>query len=205
MSKFHFKKKYGQNFLRDEITLEKIASSIVPTNKDLIIEIGPGSGALTKKIKRYGAKIIAFEIDEETKRYLLPIEDEDTKIIYGNFLEIDIVKTIKHISYEKLYIIGNLPYYITTPILEHIIESQVDPHEIVIMVQKEVGERFLASPKTKAYGYMTVLLSYNYTVEKILDVKSTAFYPIPKVDSMVLKLKRKNRENIDYLKFQKLL
>lgn len=205
MTKFKFKKKFGQNFLRDDSTIDKIVSSIAPTPEDLIIEIGPGAGSLTKKLKSYNCQLIAFEIDEDTKKYLLPLEDEKTKIVYQDFLECQLTEFLKKLNYKNLYIIGNLPYYITTPIIEHIIDSKVNPKDIVIMVQKEVADRFLAKPKTKEYGYMTVLLSYNFELSRITDVGKNAFYPVPKVESTVLKLHQKELEKLDYEKFKDFL
>lgn len=188
MTKFNFKKKYGQNFLTDEKIINKITTSITSTPDDLIIEIGPGSGALTKKLKLMNSHLLAFEIDEETKKFLLPLEDEKTHIIYEDFLETNIQEKISHIPYKKLFIIGNLPYYITTPILQKIIDSNINPTNITVMVQKEVANRFLAKPKNKEYGYMTVLLNFHFKLSKVCDVSKNAFKPIPKVDSTVIKL-----------------
>lgn len=205
MTKFNFKKKYGQNFLNDENIANNIVNSIEPTEKDLIIEIGPGAGAITKKLKKYGTTLLAFEIDEDTKKYLLPLEDEHTKIIYGDFLEVDVKKYINSIKYSNIYIVGNLPYYITTPIIERIIDLNLNPEKFVIMVQREVADRFLARPKTRDYGYMTVLLNYHFNLSKIIDVPRNKFYPTPNVDSTVLSLSTKDKESVDYEKFKNLL
>lgn len=205
MAKFQFKKRYGQNFLKDEKTIESIVSSIEPSEDDLIIEIGPGAGALTKKIQKYGCNLIAFEIDEDTKKYLVPLENERTKIVFCDFLDTDIKSFLKDYKYDKLYFLGNLPYYITTPIIEHIIESKVAHQSLTIMVQKEVAERFLANPGTKDYGYMTVLLNHHYEISKVVDVTRDKFFPAPKVDSTVLKLTYKNPKEIDYEKFKTIL
>lgn len=205
MPKFIFKKKYGQNFLQNESIANKIVDSINPSLNDLIIEIGPGAGAITKKLKKYNASLIAFEIDEDTKEYLIPLEDDKTIVIYEDFMISDIKEKISKINYENLYIIGNLPYYITTPILERIIDLKLNEKSITIMVQKEVGERFAAHPKTKDYGYMTVLLNYWYDIEKVIDVKRDYFYPVPNVDSVVVKLSRKKEQSVDYDKFVKII
>ena len=205
MTKFEFKKRYGQNFLQNEFIANKIVDSISPSKDDLIIEIGPGAGAITKRLKKYNSYLIAYEIDEDTKKYLLPLEDAKTKIIYKDFLETDLKQDISSIKYDNIFIIGNLPYYITTPIIEKVIDSQIMPQSLTIMVQKEVGERFMASPHTKEYGYMTVLLNYWFNIEKITDVNKTEFYPMPKVDSMVIKLSKKEAEKIDYKKFKSIL
>jgi len=205
MAKFEFKKRYGQNFLQNETIANKIADSIAPTEKDLILEIGPGSGAITQRLKKYKSKIIAYEIDKDTEKFLKPLEDDNLEIIYEDFMTSDIKTKLKTIEYQNLYIIGNLPYYITTPILERIIDIGLNPTSLTIMVQKEVGERFLAKPKSREYGYMTVLLNYWFTLEKVIDVPRTQFYPVPNVDSMVIKLIQKQSKNINYDKFKEIL
>lgn len=205
MSKFVFKKKFGQNFLKNQSIIDKIVDSIEPNKDDLIIEIGPGSGALTKRLKKYDATLIAFEIDLETKKYLDKLEDDKTNIIYEDFLNADILKILNKYHYTNLYIIGNLPYYITTPIIEHIIELNLNVSSMVFMVQKEVADRFLSKPRSKNYGYMTVILNYWFDVEKIIDVDKKNFVPMPKVDSTVLRLSRKETLNVDYDKFDTLV
>lgn len=205
MTKFKFKKKFGQNFLIDSNTIEDIVNSISPNENDLIIEIGPGAGAITSKLKKYNANILAFEIDKDTSKFLKILEDNKTKIIYADFLESDVTNVIKDIEYNNLYIIGNLPYYITTPIIEKIIEENLKEESLTIMVQKEVAERFLAKPKSKEYGYMTVLLNYHYNIEKVCEVPRIYFEPSPNVDSTVIKLIKKDKAQIDYEKFKKFL
>ena len=205
MKQFKFKKKYGQNFLKNDSISQKIVDSIKPGQNDLIIEIGPGAGAITKKLKTYNCQLIAFEIDEEIKSFLSPLEDSKTKIIYEDFLLSNVKEITKKYKFQNLYIIGNLPYYITTPIIEKIIDSDLNPQEIVIMVQKEVADRFLAKPKSKEYGYMTVVLNYNFTLEKVVNVNRSYFHPEPNVDSTVIKLSKRTKEQIDYSKFKNLL
>ncbi len=205
MSKFVFKKKFGQNFLKNQNIIDKIVDSIEPNEDDLIIEIGPGSGALTKKLKKYDATLIAFEIDLETKQYLDKLEDEKTQIIYQDFLTADILEILDKYNFTNLYIIGNLPYYITTPIIEHIIKLNLNVSSMVFMVQKEVADRFLSKPKSKNYGYMTVILNYWFNIEKIIDVDKKNFVPMPKVDSTVLRLSRKETLCVDYDKFDALV
>ena len=199
------KKSLGQNFLSDDNILNKIANSI-NTDNDLIIEIGPGMGALTKKLINKNSYVIAYEIDERTKPYLLPLENEKTKIIYNDFLKTNLNDDIKDYTYNKLYIIANIPYYITTPIIEHIIESKIEVESMVLLVQKEVAERFSAKPKTKDYGSLTVYLNTYFKVDKLFDVKNTCFNPVPKVDSAVVKFTKKNDiYDIDSVKFSKFI
>lgn len=205
MSEFNFKKKYGQNFLNNEDIIDKIVSSIEPNQNDLIIEIGPGSGALTRKLKSYNATLLAFEIDGETRQYLDKLENKKTHIIYEDFMTADVPKILSDYSYDKLYIIGNLPYYITTAIIDRIINLELNPEQITIMVQKEVADRFLAKPRTKDYGYMTLILNYWFDLVRVVEAPKKYFTPVPKVDSTVLKLVKNPIEQIDYPKFVKLL
>ena len=203
---FNFKKKYGQNFLQNKIIINKIVNLIDASEDDLIIEIGPGAGALTKELKKYNCKLISFEIDEDTKEYLLPLEDDKTKIIYDDFLNVDINQYLKKYKYNKLYIIGNLPYYITTPIITKIIDSNINVDKQVYMVQKEVADRFSAKPGSKEYGSITVFLNYFYEVKKEFIVGKGNFKPQPKVDSAIVSFKSKKLDNsIDIEFFKKLV
>ena len=204
--KFNFKKKFGQNFLTDNTVIDIIVGLIPATENDLIIEVGPGAGALTKKLKQYNANLIAYEIDHDTEDYLLPLEDDKTKIIYDDFLKRDIKNDIEGIKYDNLYIIGNLPYYITTPIITNIINSNLDVKKIVIMIQKEVADRFSARPNSKEYGSITVFLNYFFNIRKELIVSKKKFNPMPNVDSAVISLNRRdNLEKTDFEKFNKLV
>lgn len=201
MEKMKYKKKYGQNFLYDENILTKIKKSADITDKDLIIEIGPGSGNLTRKLKEYNCEILAIEIDQTLKEKLDQITNEKTKIIYEDFLNVDLNKILSSYSFQNLYIIANLPYYITTPIITKIIESNINVKAIILMVQKEVANRLSAKPKTKDYGYFTVYINSYYNVEKLFDVSKECFYPVPKVDSSIIKLTPVKVEIADKDKF----
>ncbi len=205
MEKHIFKKKYGQNFLTDDNILKKIYSCITPTPKDLIIEIGPGSGNLTKYLQKYNATIICFEIDTTLKKILDTLENEKTKIIYTDFLQVELNEILKEYTYDNLYFIANIPYYITTPIIEKIISSNVNPQELILMVQKEVALRFSAKPQTKEYGFYTVWLNYHFQIKKLFDVSKNCFYPAPNVDSAIISLKTKNYPPIDKEKFRRLI
>ncbi len=205
MEKYNYKKKYGQNFLHNIDIINTIVNSVDIKEDDLILEIGPGSGVLTKELKKFNSKIIAFEIDTDLRNKLNLLEDSKTEIIYSDFLKINIFDYIKDLKYNKLYIIANLPYYITTPIIEKIIDSKIEPYEMILMVQKEVGERFIASPGNKSYGYFTVYLNNYFNVSKVIDVNKNCFIPVPKVDSMVVKFLKKEVEPIDKEKFIKLI
>lgn len=187
------KKSLGQNFLQDEKVLEKIANSIETTKNDLIIEIGPGTGALTKYLKEKGSFLICYELDERLKVILQKLEDKKTKIFFKDFLQADILDDSKIFNYENIYIIANIPYYITTPIIKHIIDLE-KLKSMTLLVQKEVAERFTAHPSTKAYGSLTVYLNYYFNIHYLFDVSRKCFKPVPKVESAVVNFERKERK-----------
>lgn len=203
--KFDYKKSLGQNFLKDKNIIEKIANSINPTKDDLIIEIGPGAGALTKELVKKESDVICFEIDTRLKDILEQINNNKLTIIFKDFLVVNINDYIDQNKYKNLYFVGNLPYYITTAIINKIVKES-NPYEITIMVQKEVADRFNAKPGTKDYGSISVFLQYNFDIEKVCNVSKTCFEPVPKVDSSVIKFKR-NKKIIanDEEKFYKLV
>lgn len=196
MGEFKHKHSLGQNFLKDRKVLIKIIDSVDVKEDDLIIEIGPGQGALTKYLKLFHSYLRCFEIDERVRKYLNTFEDEKTEIIYQDFLQVDINEVVKDIKYNKLYIIANLPYYITTPIIEKIINSKVEVEGMVLMVQDEVADRLCAIPGSKNYGYITVYLNYYFNLEKLFTVDRSSFEPVPNVDSAVIKLSLKENRLI---------
>lgn len=204
---FDFKKKYGQNFLIDENIIKKIIPDNIKEN-NLVIEIGPGSGNLTKYLCENFDKVIAYEIDKEVKPLLLEAlnDYQNYEIYFDDFMTRNIKNDLKKEKYDNLYIIANLPYYITTPILEKIIDLNLDIEMIRVMVQKEVGERFSAKPGSKEYGSITVYLNYNYDIKKEFVVSKNSFYPKPNVDSMVVSFLKKEKEFIkDEKLFYKLI
>lgn len=190
---FNFKKKFGQNFIIDENIIESALSSIEIDKDTLVIEIGPGAGSLTYKLAKYASKVLCYEIDESLKDILNKNlqEFDNIEIIFDDFLKRDVLKDIEGEKYNKLYVVANLPYYITTPIIVKFIEDKMPVDKIVVMVQKEVGDRFKASPKTKDYGSLTVYLNYYFNVRKIMNVSRNVFLPKPNVDSIIVEFKRK--------------
>ena len=198
--KFDYKKSLGQNFLKDENIIKKIASSILPQKDDLIIEIGPGSGALTKELVKNNCDIICFEIDKRLETILNKIEADNLKIVFEDFLKIKLKDYIDN-KYKNIYFVGNLPYYITTAIINKIVDES-NPKEITIMIQKEVAERFMAKPNSREYNSLSVFLQYNFDIEKVCNVSKNCFEPTPKVDSMVIKLKSKEKK--EYVKNEKI-
>ena len=190
------KKSLGQNFLHDKNIIEKIVASNDIKSDDLIIEIGPGKGALTRELKRFNSQIICYEIDERMRPILSELESNKLSVIYGDFLKRDVKKDLEGKNFNNLYIVGNLPYYITTPIIEKVIDSNLDLTAMTIMVQKEVAERFTAHPGSKDYNSLTIYLNYYFDVDKLFVVKNTCFSPIPKVDSAVVRFKRKENKYV---------
>ena len=189
-----FKKKFGQNFLQDNNIIKKIAN-ICETNKDdLIIEIGPGGGALTKELVNK-SQVLAYEIDSELKEYLLnEFSNSNINFIFDDFLNRSIKEDLSNYKYNNLFIIANLPYYITTPIINKIIEEKIDVNKMVLMVQKEVGDRFSAKEGTKDYSSITIFLNYYFDIKREFIVSRNAFYPKPNVDSIILSFTKKDKK-----------
>ena len=192
---FNFKKKYGQNFLKDESIPKKIIDSAKIDEGSLVIEIGPGAGIMTKLLANNPnvKQVLAYEIDESLEDILAEelAGVKNVDIIYDDFLNRKVSEDIKKYSYSKLYVIANLPYYITTPIIIKLIEEDIDLEKMVIMIQKEVADRFSAQPKSKEYGSITVFLNYYFDIKKEFNVSRNLFTPKPNVDSMVISLNKK--------------
>ncbi|MBR4461915.1 MAG: ribosomal RNA small subunit methyltransferase A [Erysipelotrichaceae bacterium] len=184
------KKKLGQNFLIDANIVGKIAREAC--DKDLkTIEIGPGLGALTECLLKYSLSVDAYEIDPEMYEILNhTIDDEHLKVYLQDFLDADL-----GIYQEKVNIAANLPYYVTTPILFKIFESDLVYDRITVMIQKEVADRILAEADTEDYGALSVETAYLFDVHKLMDVSRKAFYPEPGVDSSVVVFALKRARN----------
>ena len=189
---FKFKKKFGQNFLTDDNILNNIVESANIDDETLVIEIGCGAGALTKKLVNVAKNVIGYEIDETLKPILSTIDGAD--IIFCDFLKRDVKKDLEKYSYNKLYVIANLPYYITTPIITKIIDDKLNVDKIVVMVQKEVGDRFSAKPNSKDYNSLTLFIDYYFNVKKLFVVSKNVFIPKPNVDSVVVLFEKKNKK-----------
>ena len=195
---FNFKKKFGQNFIVDKNIIHSIISKSNIDKDTLVIEIGPGAGSLTTELDEVAGHIIAYEIDKTLKPILETKNLKNTTIIYEDFLKRNISEDLKKYNYQKIYVVANLPYYITTPIIIKLIEDKLNIDKIVVMVQKEVGDRFKAKPNTKEYNSLSIFLNYYYTVEKLLDVSKNVFIPKPNVDSIVVSLAKKgNKIKVD--------
>ena len=195
---FNFKKKFGQNFIVDKNIIHSIISKANIDKGTLVIEIGPGAGSLTTELDKLSGHVLAYEIDKTLKPILEKHSLNNTTIIYEDFLKRNVEEDLKNFSYKKTYVVANLPYYITTPIIIKLIEDKLNIDKIVVMVQKEVGDRFKAKPNTKEYNSLSIFLNYYYTVEKLLDVSKNVFIPKPNVDSIVVSFtKKENQVKVD--------
>jgi len=201
---FNLKKMFGQNFIIDENVINNIINSVDINKETLVIEIGPGAGSLTYKLSKYAKDVLCYEIDTTLKELLEDNlkECNNVNIIFKDFLKANILEDIKKYDYKKLYVVANLPYYITTPIIVKFIEESIPVDKIVVMVQKEVGDRFKAKPNTKEYNSLSIYLNYYFDVKKLLDISKNVFIPKPNVDSIVVEFTKKDSKF--YLKNEKL-
>lgn len=193
---FRLTKSLGQNFLTDKNIIDSIIEGAGIGSEDLVIEIGPGIGVITYEASLTARRVIAVEIDKN----LIPIlqetlaERDNIQIINEDILKTDINRIIEDAKaidpqIKGVKIIGNLPYYITTPIIMKLLEEGVNADGITIMMQKEVADRIKAAPGTKAYGALSIAVQYYCAVESVVNVPKEVFVPQPKVDSTVLTLK----------------
>lgn len=190
---FDFKKKYGQNFLKDDTIPKKIVETANILDDTLVIEIGPGAGALTKFLATKAKQVIAYEIDDSLEEVLDSnlVGLNNVCVIYDDFLKRNVSKDLENYSYSNLYVVANLPYYITTPIITGLVESGLNIEKIVVMIQKEVADRYAAKVGTREYGSITVFLNYYYDIKKEFLVSRNCFIPKPNVDSIIISLNRK--------------
>ena len=207
MINFDFKKSLGQNFLHDENIIDKIVKYSEIDKDTLVIEIGPGAGALSKKTIPLSGYAILYEIDTRLKEILDDALNkyDNYEIIFNDVLKQDIAKDISRFNYKKVYVVANLPYYITTPIITKVID-EISPDKIVIMIQEEVADRLSASVGSRDYGMITVALGAYYDIKKLFKVGRNCFKPAPNVDSAVISLNKHNKYEInDKILFDKLI
>jgi len=194
---FKFSKGLGQNFLISPFVVDDIVYGADISEEDGVLEIGPGIGVMTQAMSEQAKKVVAVEIDS----YLLPVLEEtladcdNVEVVPGDILKID-VRSLIESSFPGMRpkVVANLPYYITTPIVMMFLEEEMPVSDIVVMVQKEVADRMMAAPRTKAYGALSVAVQYYSEPEIITTVPKTAFMPQPNVTSSVIRLKVKKSE-----------
>ncbi|HXK02544.1 MAG TPA: 16S rRNA (adenine(1518)-N(6)/adenine(1519)-N(6))-dimethyltransferase RsmA [Verrucomicrobiae bacterium] len=180
-------RRLGQHFLQADSILNRIAGAVCPAREPLVIEIGPGRGALTGKLLERADRVIAIEVDAELVEYLRArFSSPRFEVLHGDVLQTDLGR------WGRAAIAGNLPYYITSPILEKAVRLR--PTRAVFLVQKEVAQRLAAKPGTRDYGYLTVQTAAFASVRVLFDVKPGAFRPPPKVDSAVVLLEPRESE-----------
>lgn len=190
---FTFSKALGQNFLIDPDVCPKMAKSLNADDKTGVLEIGPGIGVLTKELGKVAKKVVSIELDKR----LLPVLEEtlgdydNIEIVNGDVMELDLKALIeeKFEGCSNIKVCANLPYYITSPIIMMLLESELNIDEIVVMVQKEAGERLCAKVGTRQAGAVSVAVNFYADGEILFDVPRESFMPSPKVDSVVIRLK----------------
>lgn len=209
LEKYHLKaqKKFGQNFLIDSNVVDKIAKESCEKDK-MTIEVGPGIGSLTQMLSRYSRAVTSYEIDTN----LLPVladtlsECDNVEIVSQDFLELD----LDNVPYkdEEIIVCANLPYYITTPILFKLFESDLKIKRISVMVQKEVADRFKAKVGSADYNALSVIVQYSYNVRLLMNISKHVFNPKPNVDSAVIVFEPKEKLSVkdekDFFDFVKL-
>lgn len=187
-------KSLGQNFLIDDEAIAAIVEGSEVNKDTLVIEIGPGPGALTCPLAEQAGRVVAIEIDE---RMIEPLRVKtfsygNVEVIHGDILEVPlneiIADNLEKYGLKTVRVVGNLPYYITTPIIMKLLEMGTTADSITVMMQKEVGDRIAAEPGTKYAGAITYSVHYYSEVHKLIDVGRECFYPAPKVDSVVLRM-----------------
>ncbi|MGX0401887.1 16S rRNA (adenine1518-N6/adenine1519-N6)-dimethyltransferase [Staphylococcus pasteuri] len=198
---FDFKKSLGQNFLIDVNIINKIIDASNIDKSTGIIEVGPGMGSLTEQLAKHAKKVMSFEIDHRLipvlKETLAPYDN--VTIINEDILKADIASAVsEHLNdCDKIMVVANLPYYITTPILLNLMQQDIPIDGYVVMMQKEVGERLNAEVGTKAYGSLSIVTQYYTETSKVLTVPKTVFMPPPNVDSIVVKLMQRETPLVD--------
>ncbi len=193
-------KKFGQNFLIDVNILKKIVAGANITKKTLVIEVGPGIGALSEHLAQAAGHVICIEID----KMMMPILEENLKdfdnvtLINEDILKSDILAILQdYTDYDDIAVVANLPYYITTPIIMRFLEEKIPINRMVLMMQKEVASRLKAQPKTKEYNSLSIAISYYTTISKVTEVSKNAFHPRPAVDSTVIRLDRLEKPSVE--------
>jgi 16S rRNA (adenine1518-N6/adenine1519-N6)-dimethyltransferase len=190
-------KRFGQHFLRDKRTIQRIIAALAPASDETIVEIGPGAGALTAELIERAGRVIAVEFDNKLEPLLIEQFGgfSNFKLVMADALTTDFCREIQPASHARL--VANLPYNISTAILQRLIEQRACLTEMVVMLQREVVERIMAPPGSSDRGFLSVLIEAYCETEKLFDVGPGAFRPPPKVWSSVMRLRFRPRVNTD--------
>ncbi len=199
---FKFSKGLGQNFIIDENVLERIMDGSDISKDDVILEIGPGIGVMTNVLCENAKKVVSIEIDKS----LIPVlsetvgHHENLKIINKDVLKVDLLSLVKEeFGEQKPKLIANLPYYVTTPIIMMFLEERIPVSDLIVMIQKEVADRIIAKPSTKAYGALSVVVQYFTEPSIVTRVSRGSFMPMPNVDSSVVRLKVRDNPPVELI------
>lgn len=193
---FNFSKALGQNFLIDGNVVRAISAGAGITKDDYVLEVGPGFGTLTEELLLNAKKVVSVELDERLNSVLSQTLSgfDNFVLVNGDILKMDLKKLVEEQFEGKTFkVVANLPYYITTPIIEMFLESELDVESLTFMVQKEVGDRILASPGNKVYGSLTVFTGFYADASLVAKAPKSVFMPQPKVDSVVINLRLKEQ------------
>jgi 16S rRNA (adenine1518-N6/adenine1519-N6)-dimethyltransferase len=193
------RKRWGQNFLVREDLAERIVEHCRLREDDVAVEIGPGAGALTARLAARVRALVAVEKDPGLAAYLREelAEVRQVDIVEDDFLEFDLAQTLRAHGAERLVVVGNIPYNITTPVLERIFEQRRAVRSAVLLVQKEYAERLGAAAGTPEYGALTLFARYHALLDPLMTVKASAFWPRPEVDSMLVRFFLRERPPVE--------
>jgi 16S rRNA (adenine1518-N6/adenine1519-N6)-dimethyltransferase len=193
------RRRFGQNFLIRDDLAERIVGHSHLREDDVAVEIGPGAGALTSMIAQRVSRLIAVEKDQGLAALLREelAELPHLEIVVGDFLEYDLVQAASAHGVERLVVLGNIPYNITTPVLERIFEQRAAVKSAVLLVQKEYAERLGAAAGTPEYGALTLFARYHALMEPLMTIRASAFWPRPEVDSMLVRFFIRERPPVE--------
>lgn len=204
----HAKKGFGQNFLVDSNVVKRIVTEANVNLNDGVIEIGPGIGSLTEALSQNAKKVLCFEVDSDMVKILNDnLNRDNVKIIEKDFLKVNLNDYLNYFSdCNEVKVVSNLPYYITTPIVFKLLESDASIDDYYFMVQKEVGERFSGKPKTKDYNSLSVAIDFQASAKILFNVSRNSFYPAPNVDSVIINIHKEKKDysvnnKAEFLKF----
>lgn len=195
------KKSFGQNFLTDDAYVRRIIDALNPAIEDTVVEIGPGRGALTERLAEKAKNVIAIELDRDMIRLLRErfAGCLNLRLVEQDALRVDFIELLdgRRSDFKPVKLVANLPYYISTAVLQRLIAERAMFSEIILMFQREVVERITAAPGSSHRGFLTILVEAHFVVTELFDVPPTAFRPVPKVCSSVVRLQAKQSRVVD--------